>query len=569
MSHSSKNHFIKKIIVHPLSVALLIGTMAFSSLAFIGDTDKYFKLAKNIDLFAKLYQELSNSYVDNIEPAKLMRKGVEGMLKSLDPYTNYITEATIEGFRMKRTSAAADIGVDLMKRKDDDDYIYIKEIHGGLAAQKAGLMAGDKIIAIDGKSAEGRSEEDIKQILQGQPETEVKITIQRYGKQTQETIKVVRDKAKRTSIPYFGMVNENTAYVKLKSFTPSCANEVAGAIQKLQADNKDMKNLILDLRFNGGGLLREAINMANIFIPKDELVTFTKGKTEDWEKEYKTSSEPLIPDMPVAVLINGRSASASEIVSGTLQDLDRGVIIGTRSFGKGLVQQTKKLSYGSQFKLTVAKYYIPSGRCVQAINYSGRYEDGSKDKLPDSLRTAFKTRKGRTVYDGSGVEPDVEIPKKIYGNVTQSLLDRHLIFDFASKYKLANDSIKAAKEFGLTDKDFEDFVAFAQNKDYTYQTKTEKTVEKLNKSAEKEKYKDAIATTITELNNKIEKAKEQDIYTFKDEIMDLLRTEIVTRYYHQKGKVENSLQEDDNVAKAIELFKNKDKYDAILSSAAK
>lgn len=547
---------------HPIFVLTLLLALAFSSYAFLSNS-RYFDIAKNLDIYAKIYKELDNSYVDDIEPAQLMREGVNGMLKSLDPYTNYITEGQIEGYKLKRTAAAADIGVDLLKR---DKFVYIKEVFEDLPAHQAGIMAGDRIVAIDGTSAEDRSVADVKHVLQGQPASEVALTIVRGEKEQQEIIKVKRSKAKAKSVPYFGMIDKHTGYVKLKSFTPRCSNEVVEAIKTLQKDN-ELKSLIFDLRHNGGGLLNEAINMVNIFVPKDELVVSTTGKTEDWKKEYKTRGTPIVPDMPLTVLVDERSASASEIVSGTMQDLDRGVVIGTRSFGKGLVQQTKKLPYNAQFKLTVAKYYTPSGRCVQAINYSGRYQDGETNTVPDSLRTAFTSRNGRTFYDGSGVDPDVLMEKPKYGQITQSLLKNHLIFDYATSYRLANEKIAPATAFTLTDGAFDQFVKFLEDKEYDYKTKSEEVLEKLAESAKEEKYKATIADNVTKLKETIQKEKKQDVYRFKDEIKKLLEAEIISRYYYQEGKVKASLDKDENVAKALELFANEKEYHKILGNS--
>ncbi len=541
-------------------IGLLLGCFAFTSYSFLGG-GHYFEIAKNIDLYAQLYRELNMSYVDNVEPAKLMRDGIDAMLKSLDPYTNYISEAQIEGYKLKSKAAVGNIGVKLKKK---DKEIVILEIYEGLPAHKAKLMVGDVIMAVNGKETTDKTEADVNKILQGQPGSEVILSIKR-GNQSSQRFTVTRDKAKAKSVPYHGMLNDKVGYLKLKSFTRNCSNEVVKAIKDLKGEG--MESLVFDLRYNGGGLLAEAINMVNIFVNKDQEVVSTKGKTDKWNKSYKTKKEAYDKDIPVVVLINGRSASASEILSGNMQDLDRGVLVGRRSFGKGLVQQTKDIGYNSKLKLTVAKYYLPSGRCVQAIDYSGRYKDDGPVKIPDSLKVAFKTNNGRTVYEGVGVDPDVEIEEKKYANITQSLLKNHLIFDYANQYRTKHASIAEAGKFNFTDRDFEDFTRFLSNKKYEYTTKSEKILEKLKKSAEKEKYVGAIKTTLTEVERKIKQEKAQDLRTFKDEIKYLLKREIVSRYYYQKGEVEVSLSDDDDVKKAIEILQSPTQYQKILSGA--
>ncbi len=553
------NKSLKKIARVTLITSLAI-SLCLVSFAFVGNSN-YFEIVKNIDLFTKLYRELNNSYVDDIEPAGLMRKGVDGMLKSLDPYTNYITEAQIEGYRMKQT-AAADVGISLIQR---DEYVMVAEVLEAQPGDVAGLKPGDVITAIDGTDAKDRTVNDVVKILRGQPGSEVKLNIKRQGKALSEPIVAVRAKDQSKSVPHYGMISEDVGYVKLQTFLKqTCTKEVAAAIKALQ-DSTELKGLVLDLRHNGGGLLKEAINMVNLFIPKGEVVVTTKGKTEEWLKAYKTMNEPLAPDLPLIVLSDGRSASASEIFAGTMQDYDRGIVVGQRSFGKGLVQQTKPLVYNAQLKLTVAKYFIPSGRCVQAIDYSGRYQDGGTTKVADSLRTAFTTTNGRKVYDGSGVEPDVEMELPAKANVIQSLLKNNLIFDYATQYTVANEEIGPAKDFDLSDADFADFEQFLKGKSYDYTTESEKILKKLKTSAEKEKYSDAIIPTIKKLEAKIVQEKKDDLQKFKAEISQLLKLEIVSRYYYQKGKVELSLDEDEEVKKAIELINNEVEYKRILA----
>ncbi|HRI27615.1 MAG TPA: S41 family peptidase [Chitinophagales bacterium] len=553
---------LKKYITLFAALIALLGT-ATLSYSFWDNGSKYFEIAKNMSLYADLYRTLDENYVDKIEPAGLMRKGIDSMLKTLDPYTNYITEAQIEGFRMQRTGAAGNIGAELLLR---DNYVYLAAISQNQAAFKAGLMAGDKIVAINGTSAQNRTIEEVQQILQGQPGSEVKITYLRPGAAEEKTVSVIRDKEEGNSVPHFDMVDANTAYIKHTTFTQNCSGEVAQALKELQSKN-EVKNLILDLRQNGGGLLTESINMVNLFVPSGQLVVKTAGKTEEWRKDYKTQSEPIAPGLPLVILIDERSASASEIVSGTIQDLDRGVIVGKQSFGKGLVQQTKDIGYNAKLKLTVSKYYIPSGRCVQAIDYSGKYFDG-KSNLPDSLRKAFKTRNGRTVYDGSGVAPDVTVDKPELSNITKSLQENFLIFDYATLYRQKHDSIAPPTKFVFTDADFADFVQFISDKQYEYTTESEKLLAELLKSVKEEKYSDKVAEVISRLKTKIKEEKQKDLQKFKPEITELLKLEIISRYYYQKGKVQATLNNDENIKKALALFKNPAEYEKILKGSA-
>lgn len=541
-----------------ISIILSICLLSFGSFAFV-ESD-YFNIVKSIDTFAKAYREVCDSYVDEVEPAGLMRKGLNAMLAELDPYTNYISEAQIETYRLNKSGAAGNIGVSLTQQNKQ---IIIKEIVEEQGAFLAGLQVGDRLISIDGKSTEGRSIEEVEQILQGQPASEVSISYQRYGSNATETVTVTRDTEEATSVPYYGMLDSTTAYVKLKTFLKrGCTSEVITAIEDLKKNN-DVQQIVFDLRHNGGGLLAEAITMVNIFAPKNETVVKTYAKLASQNKEYKTPNDPKVPDLPLAVLIDERSASASEIFAGNMQDLDRGIVVGTQSFGKGLVQNTTNVGYGARLKLTISRYHTASDRCVQAVDYSGRYSDGIKN-VPDSLKKAFKTRNGRTVYDGSGVQPDVEVPKEPFADITQALLDQLIIMDFATEYYQKNDSIAPPETFALTDQDFENFIAFANERTYTYQTESEKVVAELSKSAKEEQYKAAVAETVTRLKEKITEQKKKDIYTFKNEIMRQLQLEIIGRYYYQNGKVAASLSTDSNVEKALEILYNPEEYNKIL-----
>ena len=548
-----------------IKLVLVVISILIISLVSISFTDNYFEIAKNLDIFTSLYKELNTYYVDETDPGKLMKKGIDAMLKSLDPYTTYIPESEIEDFRFMTTGQYGGIGAIITKK---DDYVVISEPYEGFPAHKAGLMAGDKILEINGVSAKGKTTEEVSRILKGQPNTSVTLLMERKNQNKPFEVNFDREKVTIKSVPYSGFVSKGIGYIKLRSFTRDCSKEIKNALSGLKKE-QELKGLILDLRSNPGGLLNESINIANIFIERGKEVVSTKGRIKDWEKIYKTVNRPEDTETPLVVLINQGSASASEIVSGVMQDFDRGVIIGNKSFGKGLVQQSRKLSYNSQLKVTIAKYYIPSGRCIQALDYSNRNEDGSVGKIPDSLKTAFKTNNGRIVYDGGGIEPDIKIKKIKISNISISLIKERLFFDYATDYRLKYDSILSAKKFRFSEKDFEDFKSFLTNKEYQYTTKTEEVVADLKEKAEDEFYLDDIATEYDALVKKLETNKKDDINKFKGEIKEIITSEIVSRYFYQKGRIIATLQFDKSVNQAISLLNDRARYDNILTENAK
>jgi len=539
----------------------LIGLVVIVSAGFFSFKSNYFEISKNLDIFASLYKELNTYYVDDVEPADLMRKGIDAMLKSLDPYTNYISEAEIEGYKMQTTGKYGGIGAAI---RTVGDYVIITEPYKGFPADKAGLKAGDKIKEIEGKTCKGKNSDQISRILRGQPGTEVNFKVERPGESKDIPIKLLREQVKIKSVPYSGIISEGIAYVKLNSFTRACSKEVAGALTQLKKDN-ELTGVVFDLRGNRGGLLEEARNVSNIFIEKDKEIVSTKGKIEEWAKTLNAKREAVDAEIPLVVLTDRSSASASEIVSGVVQDYDRGVVVGQRTFGKGLVQTTKNLGYNSKLKLTTAKYYTPSGRCIQAINYSEKGKDGEVAKMPDSLRTEFKTKNGRTVYDGGGVEPDIEIELKKYANITRSLNKNNHIFNFVTEYVLKNDSIAEPEDFKLTDDDFDTFVEYLDGKEYDYKTKSELLLEDLKETTEKENYFEAVEADLKELVDKISNDKDNDINKHKREILDLMELEIISRYYYSEGRIRSSLTRDEEVLKAIELLNDTKQYEDILS----
>ena len=537
-----------------------VGLISISSFAFVSG---YFEVSKNLDIFTSLFREVNIYYVDETKPGEMIEKAIDSMLKDLDPYTTYIPESEIEDFRFQTTGQYGGIGATIRKR---EDYVIISEPYKGFPADKAGLKAGDRLIKIDGKSVKGKSTQDVSSVLKGQPGVEVNLLIERPGTEGYINKTFTREEVKVKSIPYKGMVADGIGYVRLRSFTRNCSNEVKEAIMELKDEN-ELKGLVLDLRSNPGGLLNESVNLCNLFIDKGQEVVSTKGKIKDWEKSYKTSKDPLDRDLPLVVLINQSSASASEIVSGTMQDLDRGVVIGKKSFGKGLVQQTRKLSYNSQVKVTVAKYYTPSGRCIQALDYAHRNEDGSVGKVPDSLKTAFQTKNGRLVYDGGGVDPDISVDKAPYAEILGSLVSKQLIFDYATQFVLDNDTIGAPGAYKIDDLLYEDFVSFLSDKDYEYETITEKELAELIELADDEDsdFKDDLVV----LQKKLLSYKEDDIHKYQSEISELLLSELMTRYHYQEGRVIASLANDPVLEEAITVLNDKSRYDAILSGDKK
>ena len=540
-----------KIII--ISLVVLISSFSF--------TDSYFEVAKNLDIFTTVYRELNNYYVDETDPGKLMKTAIDKMLKSLDPYTNYIPESEIEDFKFMTTGQYGGIGAVITKRKD---FVFISEPYEGFPAQKAGLMAGDKILKIDGESAKGKNTEEVSKALKGQPNTEVELLIERPYEEKAFTVNFKRQKISVKSVPFYSFIDDGIGYIKLRSFTRDCSQDVKNALLELKKKG-ELRGLILDLRNNPGGLLNESVSIVNLFVEKGQEVVSTKGKIKSWDKIYKAYKAPVDLKTPIIVLINQSSASASEIVAGAIQDLDRGVVIGQRSFGKGLVQQTKKLSYNAQLKLTVAKYYIPSGRCIQALDYSNRNDDGSVGKVPDSLMTAFKTKNGRTVFDGGGIKPDIEVEQDDLSNLIISLIRERLFFDYATLYKYKNSSIDSI--FRISDNDFASFKDFLSDKSYDYKTETEKAIEALKTTSEKENYFNLLEPQYLNLFDEFELNKKNDLDRNRQIINEILSEEISSRYYYQEGRIRTSIEYDKEIKEAIKHLKQKDLYNSILSSS--
>ncbi len=543
-------------------VLLTVAVAALALLPFGFRTpNDFFEISKNLDIFATLYRELNAYYVQDIKPSELIKKGIDAMLESLDPYTNFISEADMEGYRFQTTGKYGGIGALIRK---SGNYVVIAEPYRGYPADKAGLKAGDIILEIDGRSAKDKSVEDVSKILKGTPGTEVKILIQRPFDKNPHLKTLVREEVKINSVSYYGMLENDIGYIRLAQFTENCSQEVIAAIRTLK-NNNTLKGLILDLRGNPGGLLHEAVNVSNIFIEKGNEIVSTRGKVKEWDKVYTAMHPAVEPTLPLAILTNRSSASASEIVSGVMQDYDRGVVIGQRTFGKGLVQTTRPLSYGTQLKVTTAHYYTPSGRCIQAINYAQRNPDGSVGKIPDSLKNAFKTRAGRIVYDGGGIDPDIVVEEPELQPITTSLLSKNLIFDYATYYYYFRPAPTVSPgQFTITQEEYQHFMQWLQNKEYDYTTKSEEKLQEFKKMVQKEVYWDAIAEDYDRLEKKMRHDKEKDLIKFQEEIANLLKQEIIARYHYQNGRIEAALTTDEEVRQAVAILSDLERYHQLL-----
>ena len=542
---------------------VVVGIFAFA-ISFYGfkQDDKNFQIAKNLDIYYTLFRELNLFYVDDVDPTKLVKTSIDKMLESLDPYTNFIPEDDIEDFRFMTTGEYAGIGALISKQKGK---ILIAEPYEGFPAQKSGLKAGDVLLEVAGKSTEKLSTEDVSALLKGPANKAVVVKVQRYGQKKPMDVEIMREKIQIDPVPYYGMLDSETGYIRLSNFTENCTERVKMALIELK-EKHGAKTLVLDLRSNPGGLLIEAVRIANLFVPKGQEIVSTRGKVKQWDKVYTATESPIDTIMPIAVLVNRGSASASEIVAGAIQDLDRGMIIGTRTFGKGLVQTTRDLSYNAKLKITTAKYYIPSGRCIQALDYTHRNEDGSVGIVPDSLISKFKTKKGRIVFDGGGVAPDLTVEDETLSNVATNLVTGSVIFDFATYYNSKTEKIASPEEFVITPEIYADFIQFVKGQDFKYESKTESELDNLLEVAKREKYYDISKDEFENLKLKLGHNLDQDLEHFKKEISELLADEIVSRYYYQKGAIKAALRDDSDVTKALDILHKPDGYAAIFDS---
>ncbi len=540
---------------------LSLRVLALAAVLFFGmattlktDHGKFFEISKNIEIFTNLYKEINTSYVDDLDPGQLMRTGIDAMLESLDPYTNYISESEIEGYRYITEGKYNGIGAVFNMV---DDYVTVTQLYADSPAAKADLKPGDRVLAVDGKSAAGKKEEEVREILKGYPGTEVLLTIERPGSSKELKINIVRDQVNVENVPYSGFVRDDIGYAALTTFTREAGKNVADALKDLQKQNPNLKGFVFDLRGNGGGLLTEAVNVSNVFIPKGELVVTTKGKVKDWDRSFKTLNKPVDEEIPVVVLINKNSASASEIVSGVLQDYDRAVLLGQGSYGKGLVQNTRDIGYNSKVKMTTAKYYIPSGRCIQSVEY----EDGEPVDIADEKRAKFTTRAGRTVLDGGGVRPDVVIDKDGNSEILTTLRDKYVVFNYVTEFTAGKDTLQIPQDFKFSQ--WNDFVNYLKKNNFDYDTKSEKLLADLKKRAEEDGY--LAAAEIDVLENKVIEAKKSDLEKHKKEIIDMIEKEVVGRFYFQRGQVKMSLRNDEEIDAAVNILNDAARYKEILS----
>lgn len=529
-------------------------------LSFSPPADRYFEIAKNLDIFATLFREVNALYVDEVNPNTLMKTGIDAMLASLDPFTNYIPDDEVEDYRTTNTGQYGGIGA---VTREVNKRTVVTMIYEGYPAFKGGLKIGDEVIKMDEVELSKITVEQANHLMRGQVGTPVSLTVKRYGVKDFIKLQFKREKIKISNVPYFGMMAGNMGYVQLTNFTPDAGKEVRNAVASLKESGA--KGIILDLRENPGGLLNEAVNICNIFIPKGKLVVTMKGKIEKYNSAYETLNAPTDLDIPVAILINRGSASASEIVAGTLQDYDRAVIVGEKSYGKGLVQLTRPVGYNSQIKITTAKYYTPTGRCIQVLDYSHRRPDGSVGSIPDSIKKTFKTTRGRTVYDGGGVDPDVLLENYSLAPVTQALYVDGFLFDFATIYASKHVTIGEARNFSLTDPEYQEFVNWIRTKEYKYHSPLELQLNQLITSAKTERLYEDLRPQIDQLQARISESRKNDLATFKDQIKALLEAEITGRYYLERGQVEVSFKDDLEIRKSVEILNNAAQYRKILN----
>ncbi len=546
----------KKSIVTTGSLMILI-----FSVTFLSFTDRDFKLTKNLDIFFSLIREVNLFYVDEKDPEEIIRKGIEGVLSGLDPYTTYIPESEKETFETMTTGRYGGIGALVQK---EGDYFLITELYQNFPAHKAGLKVGDVITKIDGKSLKDIDPAEVSEMLKGTPGSSVKLTLKRQDQDSQLSLTVRRDQIKLNSVTYYGITGNNTGYIRLSRFTEDAHKDFEDALKKLKND-QSASSIIVDLRGNPGGLMKEAVLITNLFVEQGSTIVSTKGKLEQWNSEYKAEHKPVDTEIPLVVLVNGRSASASEIIAGAIQDLDRGIIMGERTFGKGLVQTTRPLSYNAQIKITTARYYTPSGRCIQAHDFRRKGNNGTPVNIPDSLISEFSTLNGRVVTDGGGIKPDIEIEQEMLSHLASTMYTQNLIFDFATIYSLKNNSIAGPLEFSLTDSDYQDFIDFLDKREFEYKSQSEIKLERLKEIAKNENYYSLSSKEFEALEEKLKSEINKDLITFRDQIQKLIEDEIIGRYYFKQGQVGSSLKHDQVVYKAAEILEDDAFYHSVLT----
>ena len=543
-----------------VSLAVIIG---LSIWGFKTD-QKNFEISKNLDIFYTLVRELNLFYVDEVKPEKLIKKGIDEMLETLDPYTVFIPESEMDDFKFMTTGEYAGIGAMISKRRNQ---IVVAEPYEGFPAMKSGLRAGDIFLEVDGKNVDKLAVSDVSDILKGPAKKPVKVKMQRPGEKKPFTLDIVREEIQIDPVTYYGMIDGKTGYIRLSSFTDGCSGNIRSAILDLR-DKRGATSLVLDLRGNPGGLLGEAVKVTNLFVNHGQEIVSTKGKVSQWDKTYRATEQPVDSVMPLVVLVNSGSASASEIVAGALQDLDRAVILGNRTFGKGLVQTTRDLSYDTKLKVTTAKYYIPSGRCIQALDYSHRNPDGSVGHIPDSLTSEFKTKNGRPVRDGGGVTPDIKNVQDTLSTLAYKLVQDYMIFDFATEFAGKHKTIASPDKFVIGDDIYTDFRQFLEQKKFSYESRSEQNLKTLIETAKRERYYEAAQNEFAALQKGLTLNLNADLGRFSDEIRELLKDEIVARYYYQKGAIIAALGTDLEIKRVMALLSAPAEYSAILLPAA-
>jgi carboxyl-terminal processing protease len=556
-----------RIFINRCKKQIIIALIAVSSIGFFAfEQDNLFEISKNIDIFVTLFRELNANYVDDVKTEQIIHKGIDAMLESLDPYTEFIAESDVDDYKMSHVSNEyAGIGA-LVQQQDGK--VMIAEPYYGYPAQKADLRAGDVVLKIDDKDVYNKKVEDVTSLLKGLRNTSLKITIQRKGEAQPLVKTLTRQEIKIKNVSYYGTIADGVGYIRLDKFLDNCAAEVKQALVALKEKQK-IKSVVLDLRGNGGGILQEAVKIVNLFVPKGTLIVSQKGKIKSNNTEYYATASPVDAEIPLVVLVDNGSASASEIVAGAIQDTDRGVIIGERTFGKGLVQQTISLAYNTLMKVTIAKYYTPSGRCIQSLDYTNRKDDGSVLKVADSLITEFKTKNKRSIYDGSGIYPDISVVTPEFHLVSFQLMQQYHIFNFATEFRSKYNQIAPAKEFTLNDEQYNAFVTFVEQAKFDFTSKSEDKLLELEKVSKKEKYYNNVSADYEKLKAKIAAKKKNDLLVFKNEIKQLLESEIACRYYYQDGRTEASFKYDDEIKEAQKILQTPEAYLAIVTGEGK
>lgn len=540
--------------------AVAIALVMMGAVAFSTPGERYFEIAKNLEIFASVFKEVNNLYVDDINPNQLVQSGIDTMLASLDPYTNYIPEDEVEDFRTTNTGQYGGIGI---TTRQLGNRTVVTEVMPGYSADKGGLKTGDEILQINGVDLATLSNEEAGELMKGQVGKPLSLTVKRVGESDPLTLNFVREHITISNVPYSGMVDKDIGYIQLTEFTEDAGKDVRSALKDVL--DQGAKGIILDLRDNPGGLLMEAVDVCNAFLDKGKKVVSTKGKVADHNVTYETLNEPVDTKIPLVILVNRGSASASEIVSGTVQDYDRGVIMGERSYGKGLVQVSRPLSYNAQLKVTTAKYYTPSGRCIQVLDYSHRRPDGSVASVPDSLKKEFRTAHNRIVYDGGGIDPDEKVNIEELNPLTVSLLESGVIFDYATEYAYEKKSIPEPGSFEMSDADYAQFVNWAHAHHYSYKSDLETTLEELNADAQNQLYYGDLKPSIQQVRDRIEDSRKNELTLFRKQIQRELTREIVSRFYNQSGEVQWDLKNDSEIKDAENLLHNSAKYNSILA----